>query len=125
MSSGRNLPVERVREIAKGRVWTGAQARALGLVDQVGGFYDAVDKAKALAGIKGEAKLRRMTTAESAFGALFHAMGADASAAVRALVTMGHALSDPKVQGLMAEAHVVGLGPRGADVLAPVPMSWR
>ena len=125
VSSGRNLPVERVREIAKGRVWTGAQARALGLVDQVGGFYDAVDKAKALAGIKGEAKLRRMTTAESAFGALFHAMGADASAAVRALVTMGHALSDPKVQGLMAEAHVVGLGPRGADVLAPVPMSWR
>ena len=45
----KNLPPERVREIAKGRVWTGVQARQLHLVDQLGGYYDAIDRAKALA----------------------------------------------------------------------------
>ncbi|MEI9889869.1 MAG: signal peptide peptidase SppA [Caulobacteraceae bacterium] len=46
VADGRRLPVARVQQIAKGRVWTGEQAKALGLVDQLGGFYDAVDKAK-------------------------------------------------------------------------------
>ena len=51
VAEGRRLPVERVREIAKGRVWTGAQAKALGLVDQLGGFDFAVAEAKRLAKI--------------------------------------------------------------------------
>ncbi|MET0274884.1 MAG: signal peptide peptidase SppA, partial [Phenylobacterium sp.] len=58
VSEGRNLPVERVREIARGHVWTGAQAKQLGLVDQLGGFYDAVDKAKALAKLKDDVRLK-------------------------------------------------------------------
>ncbi|HEU0316278.1 MAG TPA: signal peptide peptidase SppA, partial [Solirubrobacteraceae bacterium] len=59
VSEGRKLPLARVQQIAKGHVWTGAQARELGLVDQVGGFYEAVDKAKTLAGISGEPRLKR------------------------------------------------------------------
>jgi protease-4 len=50
VAEGRKLPPERVREIAKGRVWTGVQAKQLGLVDELGGFYEAVDKAKAWPG---------------------------------------------------------------------------
>ena len=57
VAQGRGLAPDQVREIAKGRVWTGAQAKALGLVDGLGGFYQAVDRAKALAGIKGEVRL--------------------------------------------------------------------
>ncbi len=38
VAQGRGSPEARVREIAKGRVWTGEQARSLGLVDQLGGF---------------------------------------------------------------------------------------
>ncbi|OIQ65142.1 50S ribosomal protein L20 [mine drainage metagenome] len=45
VAAGRKLSPDRVRQIAKGRVWTGAQARQLGLVDEIGGFYQAVDKA--------------------------------------------------------------------------------
>src|SRR6185312_6819717 len=67
VAAGRRLPVERVRQIAKGHVWTGAQARELGLVDEIGGFYQAVDRAKALASIKGEARLRRMSPSGSPF----------------------------------------------------------
>jgi protease-4 len=57
VAQGRNLPVEKVREIADGRVLSGAQCKDLGLVDQLGNFEDAVDLAKTLTGIKGEVTL--------------------------------------------------------------------
>ncbi len=124
VSSGRKLPADRVREIAKGRVWTGAQAQALGLVDQIGGFYDAVDKAKALAGIKGEARLKKMTTSRSPFALFGRAMGADA-AALKTLAEAGQVLSDPRVEALADEVRETRLRAQGADLLAPVPASWR
>jgi protease-4 len=57
VAQGRNLPVEKVREIADGRVLSGAQCKDLGLVDQLGNFEDAVELAKTLTGIKGEVTL--------------------------------------------------------------------
>ncbi len=57
VAQGRNLPVEKVREIADGRVLSGAQCKELGLVDQLGNFEDAVDLARTLSGIKGEVTL--------------------------------------------------------------------
>ena len=66
VAAGRKLPPEQVAEIAKGRVWTGAQAKGIGLVDEVGGFYQAVARAKALAKIEGEIPLRRMTPSSGA-----------------------------------------------------------
>ncbi len=46
VAEGRDLPIEDVLEIAKGRVWTGDQAKSRGLVDELGGFLTAVDIAK-------------------------------------------------------------------------------
>jgi protease IV len=43
-----------VREIAKGRVWSGEDAKANGLVDETGDLIDAIAKAKELAGFKPE-----------------------------------------------------------------------
>ncbi|MCJ7596616.1 MAG: signal peptide peptidase SppA [Desulfobacterales bacterium] len=57
VARGRNLPLDKVEEIADGRILSGAQAKELGLVDQLGNFEDAVDLAKSLAGIKGEITL--------------------------------------------------------------------
>jgi protease-4 len=54
VSEGRKMPIERVREIAKGRVWSGEDAQKLGLVDQTGDLIDAINKAKELAGFKPE-----------------------------------------------------------------------
>jgi len=42
VAEGRNMSVEDVREIAKGRAWTGAQAADIGLVDYLGGLEDAL-----------------------------------------------------------------------------------
>ena len=48
VSEGRKLPIDKVREIAKGRVWTGEDAQKLGLVDETGDLMTAIDKAKEL-----------------------------------------------------------------------------
>lgn len=51
VAQGRHLPPEKVAEIAKGRIWTGADAKNLGLADELGGFPEAVNLAKKAAGI--------------------------------------------------------------------------
>ena len=50
VSKGRGLAPERVDEIAQGRVWTGADAIGLGLVDEIGTLEDAIVYAASLAG---------------------------------------------------------------------------
>jgi protease-4 len=57
VSQGRNMPEEAVLELADGRIFSGRQAKNLGLVDSLGNFRDAVSVAKRLAHIKGEVKL--------------------------------------------------------------------
>jgi protease-4 len=54
---GRKLSRERVEKIADGRVFTGAQAKELGLVDTLGSFEDAVDLTKKMVGLSGDVKL--------------------------------------------------------------------
>jgi len=54
VAEGRRLPIEKVREIADGRVFTGKQAKEIGLVDELGNLEDAIKEAARLSGIKGE-----------------------------------------------------------------------
>jgi protease-4 len=55
VAEGRGMTEEQVEEIARGRVWTGAQAREIGLVDELGDFDTALALAKELADLKPEA----------------------------------------------------------------------
>jgi protease-4 len=57
VARGREISSDQVRKIADGRVFSGARAMDMGLVDQLGNFRDAVDLAKSLGGIRGEAEL--------------------------------------------------------------------
>ncbi|MDQ1334025.1 MAG: family peptidase [Thermodesulfobacteriota bacterium] len=54
---GRKLPLEHVLQIADGRIFSGARAKELGLVDVLGNFEDAVELAKELTGIEGDVTL--------------------------------------------------------------------
>lgn len=54
VSEGRNMSQDTVRALADGRIYTGAKAKELGLVDGFGDLYDAIDKAGELGGIEGE-----------------------------------------------------------------------
>jgi protease IV len=58
VAEGRNLSVDAVDAVARGRVWTGADALEHGLVDELGGLRTAVRKAKVLAGLDEDAKVR-------------------------------------------------------------------
>lgn len=50
VAEGRRMTPEAVEQVARGRVWTGAQAHERGLVDHIGGFSDVVEAARELAG---------------------------------------------------------------------------
>jgi protease-4 len=121
VAEGRKLPPERVREIAKGRVWTGVQAKQLGLVDELGGFYEAVDKAKSLAGIKGEVKLKKVGGSNSPFEALEKALGVS-STSLRTLAASAWLMGDPRSQSIMDEMAKARLRSQGAAVLADTPL---
>jgi len=58
VASGRNMDPAQVHEVARGRVWTGADAAAIGLVDHLGGLDDAVALARGKAGLPDTAPLR-------------------------------------------------------------------
>ena len=123
VAEGRKLPADRVRQIAKGRVWTGVQARQLQLVDQLGGYYDAIDRAKALAGIKGEARIRHMNAPGSPFEAFEKLFGVS-STSLRTLAAAGWVMGDPRAAAVMDELATARLRatPSGAAVLAPTPV---
>lgn len=57
VSAGRGIDKEELRPIADGRVFTGRQAKKLGLVDELGNMQDAIKITADLAGIKGEPDL--------------------------------------------------------------------
>ncbi len=58
VADGRHLPKEKVLEIARGRIWSGEDAKAIGLVDELGGFPVALRLAREAAGIPADAKIR-------------------------------------------------------------------
>jgi protease-4 len=120
VATGRRMKPERVREIAKGRVWTGAQARALGLVDRLGGFYEAVDMARQLAKIDGEVRLKKVAARASAFDSLQHAFGVSESS-LRVLASLGWVLSDPRAAPVTDALVADRLRAQGANLLAPTP----
>lgn len=122
VARGRKLPVERVREIAKGRVWTGAQAKELGLVDQLGGMEEAVAKARQLAEIPSAegVKFKRYPTPQTAWEAIATAFGASGEAA-QTLVRIGRFMGDPAAEAVMQRIHTEQLRSRGASVLAEQP----
>src|SRR5215467_6572259 len=58
VASGRRMTADRVHELARGRVWTGADALANGLVDELGGLDRAAAVARRRAGLPAAAPLR-------------------------------------------------------------------
>ncbi|MDJ0802737.1 MAG: signal peptide peptidase SppA [Desulfobacterales bacterium] len=54
IAAGRKMKLDTVRKLADGRIYTGADAKSLGLVDRIGNLEDAVQWAGELAGVKGE-----------------------------------------------------------------------
>ncbi len=58
VSLGRDMPYDEVKDMAQGQVYTGRRALELNLIDDIGGFSDAVKMAEELAGITDAAIVR-------------------------------------------------------------------
>jgi len=97
VADGRQLPVDQVRALAGGRVWTGQQALERRLVDHLGGFDVAVARARALAGIAEDARvqLRYFPAEENPFKALEGLFGVSSESA-QALARLNAVVSDPR-----------------------------
>ena len=122
VAAGRRLPPARVREIARGRVWTGAQARQIGLVDQLGGLEEAIAKARELARIPtgDSVRFKRYPEAQSPFEALSQAFGVSGEAA-RVLVGIGGVMNDPAAEATVRRIQTDRARASGASVLADQP----
>ncbi len=59
VSSERNMDIEKVKSCADGRVYTGVQAKEIGLIDLLGTYEDAIELAGKLGGIEGQPKTIR------------------------------------------------------------------
>ena len=59
VAEGRHMDGEKLRSLADGRVYTGKQAKNVGLVDEVGNYYDALLEAGKLGGIEGEPQVKQ------------------------------------------------------------------
>jgi protease-4 len=111
VAEGRSLPIERVKEIAKGRIWSGEDAKKLGLVDELGGYDTALKLAKKAANIpeSDEVKIVIFPHKKTLLQALLNREGADNSykegkGADEALVQMLRT-----VQPAMRELHALGI----------------
>jgi protease-4 len=57
VSEGRGLPVDKIAMSAEGRIFTGREGKARGLVDEIGGLDAAIAKARELAKLPNDAKV--------------------------------------------------------------------
>lgn len=80
VATGRKMPVDQVDKIAQGRIWTGRDAKKIGLVDELGGMSEAIQAAREMAGIPASAELRIVHYPRfSSLGELFGSLGAVSS----------------------------------------------
>jgi protease-4 len=115
----RGMPVDRLRDLARGRVWTGAQAAEHGLVDGLGGLSAAIDAACDLAGTDRSDVDVRPWPRPSRLAMLRPPDNSEAPAAAAAVTTLGEGIGpiDRVLRLLGSEA---GLPAYGA-----LTMPWR
>jgi protease-4 len=105
VAEGRKLPKARVHQIAKGRIWSGEDAKALGLVDELGGYATALRLAREAAHLPPDAEVElKVFPRERSALAQFFAGEADSSdkkgtaeAAARAIELMAPLLRTAKM----------------------------
>lgn len=120
VAEGRKLPRDKVAQIAKGRIWSGEDAKAIGLVDELGGYAVALRLAREAAGIPADAPvhLKVFPEPKTLLQALLEREVGEGEAttalAARALTAL---------QPVLREVERLGLGPyRGELAMDPLPV---
>lgn len=89
VADARSMTTEEVEQVARGRVWTGADALERGLVDELGGLRTALKRAKVLAGLDADADVRLVGYPSSSMWDFLLPKASSDPAAARALAGLG------------------------------------
>lgn len=122
VGEGRGMSYDQVHEVARGRVWSGEQARKIGLVDEIGGITTAITRAQELAGMDTAAMplLAYYPQRKSGFEALESLFGVSAETA-RLAGVLSAVVGDERTQILIEElavadavnsGQIMAMGPR-------------
>ena len=65
VADGRDMEVAKVHEVAQGRIWSGQDAQQRGLVDELGGFVEAIRRAKQEAGLDPDEEVELLVLPET------------------------------------------------------------
>src|ERR1700744_360279 len=110
VAAGRKLPFDQVQTVARGRVWTGADAKTHGLVDGLGGFWTAAGLAAQLGGVAPDhIAIKLYPRQRGLLEGLGNLMGRS-EASLKALEGLQTLMALPGVQGVMGALAEV---PRG------------
>ena len=104
VGEGRGMSYDEVHEVARGRVWSGEQAKERGLVDEIGGFTAAIRKAQELASMDTSQAplLTHYPRRKSGFEALESLFGVSAETA-RAAAVLSAVAGDARTQAILEE----------------------
>ena len=114
VAQGRKMTVEAVDAIARGRVWTGADALERGLVDELGGLRTAITRAKVLAGLEPDADVRLVSYPGSSLMDLLRPKPSSQPAAA----------SLPEALGVLVGRSVTGILSQAERSLTGVTALW-
>ena len=104
VGDGRGMTYDEVHAVARGRVWSGEDAIDKGLVDEIGGFMDAIEKAKELGGIDADVtpRLTYYPRRKTGFEALESLFGVSEETA-RVAYMLGTVANNDRVQILIED----------------------
>ncbi len=122
VAEGRNLPKDKVLQIAKGRIWTGEDAKGLGLVDELGGYPEAMKLAREAAKIpeKEAVKVKIFPPKKTPFEMIFDQDRDDPDEAAVAAVMQGLKALQP----LIRQIRMMGIA-NDPGVLTMPPVETR
>ncbi len=112
VAEGRNLPLEHVLDIAQGRVWTGADATGIGLVDANGGLREAIAVAADKADLGADFRVVEVLEQPEGFAALLASLMGQVRASVESSELGVMMKQYRKVQELVKQQGVVMYEPR-------------
>jgi protease-4 len=122
VADGRKLPKEKVLEIAKGRIWSGQDAKNLGLVDELGGYDTALKLARKAAGIPDgeDVKIVVYPRPKTFFQSLVQRQGADNSDKEAVGQTLARILET--VQPVARQLDAAGINRKDQDDVLRMPL---
>lgn len=116
VSEGRNLPIERVLEIAGGRVWSGVDALEIGLVDACGGLKMAIAQAVDKAGLGENYRIVEVTDQPTGLAALLSNLGVSLRVAFTRSELGGMMKEYEEVREVLSQQGVVMYSPYRVDL---------